>query len=81
MNTTKTPVKWVPLNTALPTVGQKVLITNGKVVTAAEYRGGEVVTWYGCELSGYEWDWEFDEDSITHWAELPDVPSKETKNE
>jgi len=77
-------IKWIPIST-LPHENQKVLVSDGKIVTAAEFRrlikhtgehaGVITLEWGGCELSGQEWYWDFDDRNITHWAELPEPPN------
>ena len=70
-------VKWILISEQLPPLGLGILITNGVMVTAAERRTifpeGK---WYfdGCEFGGYEWDFNFSDNEITHWAVLPEPP-------
>jgi hypothetical protein len=34
--------------------------------------------WEPVGHGGYEWEWDFSPESITHWAELPEPPREET---
>ena len=73
-------MKWIDIKKTKPIDNQQVLITNGNMVTAAEadftlFNNG-CISWRGCEFDGYDWEWDFDEESITHWAPLPDPPSQ-----
>lgn len=68
---------WIAIKDKLPEVGVGVLITNGVIVTAAQRDTlfDDRINWDGHEYGGYEWDFDFDENSITHWMSLPDPPN------
>lgn len=77
--------KWIDINEQRPENGQKVLVTDGEFVTAAQAyirfhgdmrdeRAPGGMTWCGCECAGYEFEWDYDMDSITYWAPLPGPP-------
>jgi hypothetical protein len=80
-------MKWIDLKEQLPEQGQYVLVSNGTVVAAAQadrdvsdwyitYEGHTVseIWWDIAHANGYDVEWDFDEDTITHWMPLPDPP-------
>ncbi len=72
--------QWISVKDKLPERGVGVLITDGRMVTCAEFggtyqnRNGEYISWNGHEFGGYEWEFDFDEGNITHWMSLPQPP-------
>lgn len=73
--------EWIAVKDRLPEPNVGVLITNGKIITVAErwkfkFNNIKRISWSAHEWGGYEWDWDFDEDSITHWMLLPKLPLK-----
>jgi len=53
-----------------------ILVTDGRFIVVAErvelLHGGYWWNSYG--FFGNDWEWAFDEDSITHWMSLPQPP-------
>ena len=74
-------MKWISVNDKMPKDRQKILITDGIIVTACQADVDKM--WHGkiypdgCEFSGYEWGWNFDWESITYWMPLALPPKKE----
>ena len=72
--------KWINIKKQLPPKNEGVLVTDGKIVTAAylDYFKGEPWWWCGWGFDGYEWEFDFEsnfnEGAITHWMPLPDFP-------
>lgn len=70
-------MEWIKFKDRKPENKQKILVSDGEIVTAAEYVEWMGETYFdGCELGGYEWEWDFDPESLTHWAELPEPPKE-----
>lgn len=76
-------MEWINIKEKKPEHRQKVLISDGEIVTAAEadlkfnaHSDGSI-WWDGCEFSGYEWEWDFGERFVTHWMPLPESPNKQ----
>jgi hypothetical protein len=67
--------QWISVKHRLPEVGVGVLITDGHVVACGEYRGRNLY-WSGHGFRGYEWEFDFDDDDITHWMPLPELPGE-----
>jgi hypothetical protein len=38
--------------------------------------GTSFVSVHGAGFGGYEWEWDFREENVTHWAELPKGPGE-----
>ena len=72
-------MKWIALQDKFPESYEGVLVTDGVVVTAAELT--KSFGWTGHEFGGYEWEWDFNEEEITHWMPLPELPKGEQINE
>lgn len=76
-------MKWINIKEQLPPKNTGVLVTNGKVITAAslDYHKDDPWWWDGHGFGGYEWDFDFPNDfnssTITHWMTLPDFPTTE----
>lgn len=71
--------KWISLAERCPEHGQKVLISDGRNVSAAEadrklFGDTGELWWVGCGFSGQEWEWDFEP---THWQPLPEPPQPE----
>ena len=64
---------WISVKDRLPEILEGVLVTDGFIVTAAERHilFPDRLSWTSHEWSGHEWEWEFDEQSISHWQPLP----------
>ena len=72
--------EWVSVADRLPAHQDRVLITDGKVVTAAEHfrwAYPDMAPWKADLVDGYEWEWEFDRRAVTHWMEMPSPPQSE----
>ena len=64
-------MKWISIKDKMPERRVGVLITDGQIVTCAEWDGD----WWGSHgFSGYEWEFDFDERFVTHWMPLPKPP-------
>ncbi len=68
--------QWISVKRSLPIIKNKgVLITDGEtIVTASLDKNG---SWGFHGFSGYECEFDFLPDEVTHWMPLPDLPSKE----
>ena len=72
--------KWINIKKQLPPKNEGVLVTDGKIVTAAClcYFKGEPWCWDGWCFSGHDWEFDFEsifkDGAITHWMPLPDFP-------
>jgi hypothetical protein len=67
---------WVSVNDRLPEKDVGVLVTDGNVVTAARMcrnRFG-VIELDGHCFGGYEWEFYFGDEDVTHWMSLPLPP-------
>ena len=73
--------EWIKCSERMPPEHVGVLVTDGYLVTAAEwgpikYKDGRVVPWWdGHCFSGHEWEFDFSNTSITHWMPLPSPPN------
>ena len=69
---------WIPIAEQYPKEGNVLVYANdkweGEIIMAAEWWRGE---WHPIMISGYEWDWDFNLGSISHWMPLPDPPAEE----
>lgn len=66
---------WEPIEGAPK--GVPILITNGEIVTCTTI--DPKYGWFnGAGFGGYEWDYKFDTNEVTHWQPLPFPPSKQT---
>jgi hypothetical protein len=69
---------WIPFTEQHPPQGVGILVTDGSLVTCAEFHGmnhrlmGPDLS--GHKFGGIEWEFEFHERNITHWAPLPEPP-------
>ena len=72
--------KWINIKKQLPPKNEGVLVTDGKIITAAslDYLKGEPWWWDQWGFDGYERGFDFKsrfkEGAITHWMPLPDFP-------
>ena len=76
--------RWVEIaKDGYPDDGIGVLITNGKIVTAARRCTSSAIEdddiriyreWSGWQYGGWEWEFDFSNDEITHWMTLPEPP-------
>lgn len=71
-------MKWILLSERLPKEGQGVLITDGKTMVTAEigdyFERKNCYFWSPVGFSGYEWEYDFEYEDVTHWMELPEAP-------
>lgn len=81
-------VYWRAIADEMPLKGQGVLVTNGKLVTVAQWerypeyvlcdmrKRGDAKTgwWSSYGWDGWEWNFDFDDEEISHWASLPLPP-------
>jgi len=73
---------WISFTEQHPPEYVGILVTNGQIVTCAKFCGmlpiklgdADWPTFTGHGFSGYEWEFDFDERKITHWALLPEPP-------
>jgi hypothetical protein len=74
--------EWIKCSDRLPENEQKILISDGKFVTACTadvtpfWKGRGEFYPDGCEFGGYEWEWHFELEQITHWMPLPSPPQE-----
>jgi hypothetical protein len=68
--------KWISIQKKFPEHGIGVLVTDGDIITCAELTSIKPPSWTGHGWVGYEWEFGFNEDDITHWMPLPDPPKK-----
>lgn len=69
---------WIPITERLPEMWAPVLITDGKIVTCAELSDTSRMWWTGHGFGGYEWEFDFEYEAVTHWMPLPEPPNKTT---
>lgn len=67
---------WVSVKDRLPEKQIGVLITDGKSIASAEFIEVDngYVYWTGFGFGGYEWEFDFRSESVTHWMQLPTLP-------
>lgn len=75
--------EWIATKDRWPDVGLAVLVTDGKIVTAARYSpefhkpevgGNQWWWWDAVGYGGHECESEYDQEGITHWMPLPLPP-------
>ena len=71
--------EWISLESQIPEHGVGVLVTDGETVVVASIDNstkfpGYKHWWDEVGFSGYEWDWDFNTNDITHWMPLPSPP-------
>jgi len=75
--------KWRDIKKQKPKNKDAVLITDGNIVTAAEYFSFQWsphhLSFYSHGWDGYEWEFDFDLKAVTHWMPLPNPPVKGKK--
>jgi len=77
--------EWIKCSERQPEIGQGVLISDGKLVTAAKY----APAWHTAEDGGRQWWWfdalgyggcdmgaEYRGEDVTHWMPLPLPPTR-----
>lgn len=68
---------WIPIEQKKPDDGQEILAVARGYVFCCEVNHNEDHTWLsGVCLGGYEWDFDYDWEDITHWMELPKPPEE-----
>lgn len=75
-------MEWIEIKKELPNIGLGVLISDGKDMASAERcksHREDKLAWTGYGYGGYEWEFDFNEDEVTHWMPLPGLPKKEKK--
>lgn len=70
---------WISIKDKLPEVGIGILITDGQVIASAKLdtlhaKLGDLM-WSGSGFCGYEWEFNFEDNAVTHWMPLPSLPS------
>lgn len=74
--------RWINIKDQLPEEDVGILITDGKVVVAVQlsYWKGKPWFWSGHGFGGYDWEFDFsryfEDNAVTHWMELPEIPGK-----
>lgn len=72
---------WIDLRDGKPSAGQKVLIAANGIITAATadraFYGDGRIWWGGCGVDGYEWEFTFENDEVTHWMPMLKYPVTE----
>ena len=70
-------MEWISIKDRLPEPNIGVLITDGHIIAVAEFR----IPGYHDQFDlcchgweGYEWEFEFASNRITHWMPLPEFP-------
>ena len=72
-------MEWINIKTQEPPFDEGILATDGKDIIACQLSKSEKGIYIrGHNFSGYECDWDCFDDykDITHWMELPKLPSK-----
>ena len=69
-------IKWIAIEDQKPPGDTPVLISAGEIVTAAQFDYDTQSSRYeyfltGVGFGGYDWDWDFHESAVTHWAVMP----------
>ena len=71
--------KWQPIATA--PLDTPILVTDGNVVVVGMFerlgKGVDSLWFAPVGFGGYEWEWNFEDDQLTHWMPLPPLPDKQ----
>lgn len=73
---------WIALSETLPPEYTPVLATDGEYCVVVEWydplgrRGETMPDWQVVGLFGHEMEWQFHQNTITHWMPLPALPEK-----
>ena len=76
-------IVWMDVKIHEPPKDRGILITDGKTVVSAKCNSVEInkprkkkmIFYNAYGTRGFQWDWAFDTDDITHWSELPKLPN------
>lgn len=73
--------KWIDIKKKIPPLGKGILVTDGKTmtITRIEELGDKRRYMDGFGFSGYEWEYDFEYEDITHWMPLCNVPNEDNK--
>jgi len=69
--------EWMSVEDRLPDDGDKILVYNGDCITACTVDRDDSRDWLwmdGLCFGGYEWEYDFEWGSVTHWMSLPEPP-------
>ena len=68
-------INWISIKEKLPTVGVRILVTDGIGMAVSEYYN-DTDPGYP-PFSGDDYEWDMWKENITHWALLPELPKKD----
>jgi len=71
-------MEFIEIKKQNPPTDRAILISNGEIITSAiaEDWGEGEFHYYPNQFSSFDGEWNFDQKTITHWAEIPDLPKK-----
>jgi hypothetical protein len=68
---------WIACADQMPLPGVGVLITDGHLITVGALSPIGPRWWVGHGFSGWEWEYDFRPEAVTHWQPLPPLPGQE----
>ena len=75
--------EWVSVKDKMPNNGDEILATDGRSIVTCTfnkgvYRNGiSYIDISGLGFSGYEWEFDFEAEEMTHWIPLPSLPDND----
>jgi Protein of unknown function (DUF551) len=80
------PSIWIKLEDELPPVNEYVILTDGKKMFAASrnnpctsVNGEPLQFWCSSGGSGYDFEWDYEPNKMTHWTRFPKFEKLEKK--
>jgi len=76
-------MNWNNVKEITPPIETGILVTDGKYITVCELRKFSDGEYFmsGHNFGGYEWEFDFYFNEVTHWMELPKLPQSNSKGE
>ena len=73
---------WKDIKESIPPENYSVLITDGIIVVVAywEWKYHEVPVWQADAIGGYDVEFDWKDEEIIAWMEIPELPQKFRRN-